>query len=45
MARAAGLREPGQNPMKAAPDQSAPGDFYYWVTRTQSYLAAPTPLP
>ncbi len=26
-------------------DQSGPGDFGYWVTRTQSYLANPTPLP
>lgn len=25
--------------------QSAPSDYDYWVTRTQSYLAAPTPLP
>ena len=24
--------------------QSTPSDFYYWVTRTQAYLAAPTPL-
>jgi hypothetical protein len=32
-------------PEMVGADQSAPGDFYYWVTRTQSYLAAPTPLP
>ncbi|MFD0331691.1 hypothetical protein ACFQZC_34910 [Streptacidiphilus monticola] len=25
--------------------QSTPSDFDYWVTRAQSYLAAPTPLP
>jgi hypothetical protein len=25
--------------------QSAPSDYDYWVTRTQSYLANPTPLP
>jgi Carbohydrate binding domain len=26
-------------------NQVHPSDFDYWVTRTQSYLAAPTPLP
>lgn len=32
-------------PEMVGADQSTPGDFYYWVTKTQSYLAAPTPLP
>ncbi|MFE9423298.1 carbohydrate binding domain-containing protein [Kitasatospora sp. NPDC006697] len=32
-------------PEMSGADQSAPGDFGYWATRTQSYLAAPTPLP
>ena len=32
-------------PEMVGTDQSAPGDFDYWVTRTQSYLASPTPLP
>ncbi|WP_329582074.1 carbohydrate binding domain-containing protein [Kitasatospora sp. NBC_01250] len=32
-------------PETSGTDQSGPGDFGYWVTRTQSYLAAPTPLP
>ena len=25
--------------------RSTPSDYDYWVTRTQSYLANPTPLP
>ncbi|MEY9943811.1 hypothetical protein ABH937_000867 [Kitasatospora sp. GAS1066B] len=32
-------------PETSGTDQSGPGDFGYWATRTQSYLAAPTPLP
>ncbi|GAA1933626.1 carbohydrate binding domain-containing protein [Kitasatospora viridis] len=32
-------------PETSGADQTAPGDFGYWATRTQSYLAAPTPLP
>jgi hypothetical protein len=32
-------------PEMVGTDQSAPGDFDYWVSRMQSYLAEPTPLP
>lgn len=32
-------------PEMVGTDQTAPGDFGYWVTRTQSYLQNPTPLP
>ncbi|MFE0459550.1 carbohydrate binding domain-containing protein [Kitasatospora sp. NPDC058965] len=32
-------------PEMVGTNQTGPGDFGYWVTRTQSYLAAPVPLP
>ncbi|WP_107451591.1 fibronectin type III domain-containing protein, partial [Actinacidiphila rubida] len=32
-------------PEMVGTNQTGPGDFGYWVTRTQSYLAHPTPLP
>ncbi|SEF56381.1 Fibronectin type III domain-containing protein [Actinacidiphila yanglinensis] len=32
-------------PEMVGTDQTGPGDFGYWVTRTQSYLAAPVSLP
>lgn len=32
-------------PEMVGTNQSQPGDFGYWVTRTQSYLANPAPLP
>jgi hypothetical protein len=32
-------------PEMVGTNQTGPGDFGYWVTRTQSYLSNPTPLP
>lgn len=32
-------------PEMVGSNQTHPSDFDYWVTRTQSYLASPTPLP
>ena len=32
-------------PEMVGSDQTAPGDFDYWVTRMQTYLASPTQLP
>jgi hypothetical protein len=32
-------------PEMVGSNQTHPADFDYWVTRTQSYLASPTPLP
>jgi hypothetical protein len=32
-------------PEMVGTNQTGPGDFGYWATRTQSYLNSPTPLP